>query len=56
VKRQCIAPCLGSACLDCTQLPYASGDPAVTVDPAVGGFVGGVAVKKLLAVTATNYA
>ena len=56
MKRQCITPCTGSDCLDCTQLSYATGDPATTVDTAVGGFVGGPAVKKLYDVTSTNYA
>jgi hypothetical protein len=56
VKRQCIAPCTGKDCLDCTQIASANGETAVAVDPAVGGFVGGVAVQKLLKIASTNYA
>ena len=56
VKRQCIAPCTGKDCLDCTQIASATGEAAVAIDPAVGGFVGGAAVQKLLNVASTNYA
>ncbi len=56
VKRQCIAPCTGKDCLDCTQIASATGEAAVAIDPAVGGFVGGVAVQNLLKVSTTNYA
>ncbi len=56
MKRQCIAPCTGKDCLDCTQIAFATGETAVAVDPAVGGFVGGAAVQKLLNVASTNYA
>lgn len=56
VKMQCITPCTGSTCLDCALIAYALSSPAVTVDPAAGGFVGGPAIQKLYNVATTNYA